>query len=133
MGMKAAQVAGAAAMVTLGVVAARQLGMVGRLPDPRGEMWDSNGIVMSKAAHPAGVPDGVLGMASYGVTLGLLALAQDLAWMRPVAKAKLAMDAAAAAANSVRQVVVFGRVCSWCMATVVCTGVMVGLGFASSE
>jgi uncharacterized membrane protein len=120
-------------MVTLGVVAARQLGVVDRLPDPEGEVWDSNGIVMSKAAHPGGIPDGVLGMASYGVTLGLLLLAEDAEWMRPVARAKLAMDAAAAAANTVRQVMVFGRVCSWCMATVVCTAAMVGLGWRSSD
>ena len=115
-------------MITLVVVAARQLGVVKRLPDPPGEMWDSDRIVMSKAAYPGGIPDGVLGVASYGVTLGLLLLAEDAEWLRPVAKAKLAMDAAAAAANAVRQVVVFGRVCSWCMATVACTAAMAGLG-----
>jgi uncharacterized membrane protein len=117
-----------AAMVTLGVVAARQFGVVQQLPDPKGVMWDSNGIVMSKEAHPAGVPDSVLGLASYGATLGLLLLSEDTEWIRPIAKAKLGMDAAAAAANTVRQVAVFGRMCSWCMATVACTAAMVALG-----
>lgn len=122
--MKSAAWAAAAAIVTLGVVAARQLGAVQRLPDPPGKVWDSDGIVMSKMAHPAGIPDGVLGMASYGVTLGLLLVAEEAKWLRPVAHAKVRMDAAAAATNAVRQVVVFRRMCSWCMATVVCTAVM---------
>lgn len=127
MGMKAAACAGSVAMVALGVVAARQLGIVRRLPDPPGGVWDSDAIVMSKAAHPAGIPDGVLGLASYGVTVGLLLLAEDADWLRPVAKAKLAMDGSAAWTNTVRQVAVFRRLCSWCMATVVCTAAMVGL------
>jgi uncharacterized membrane protein len=126
--MKAAAWANVAAMVTLGVVTARQLGLVKRLPDPPYDVWDSNKIVMSRSAHPAGIPDGVLGMASYAATLALLLLAEDVDWIRPVARAKLAIDAAAAAANAVRQVTLFGRLCSWCMATVACTAAMAALG-----
>jgi len=122
--MKAGAWAASGAVVALGVVTARQLGMVRRLPDPPGAMWDSDAVVMSRAAHPAGVPDGVPGMASYGVTLALLLLAEDAEWVRPVARAKVMLDAAAAGMNAVRQVVVFRRMCSWCMAAVVCTAAM---------
>ena len=127
MGLKGAVWAAAGAMLPLAVVAARQLRVVSRLPDPPGQVWDSDAIVMSRTAHPAGIPDGVLGMANYGVTLALLLLAEEAEWVRPVARAKVMLDAAAAGANAVRQVAVFRRMCSWCMATVVCTAVMARL------
>lgn len=128
--MRAAAWAGCGAMLALTAVTARQLGVVRRLPDPPGKLWATEEIVTSKTAHPAGIPDGVLGMASYGVTLALLLASQEVAVVRPVARAKLAMDATAAGVNAVRQVVVFRRMCSWCMVTVACTAVMVGMGLS---
>lgn len=126
---KVAVWAGCGAMIAVGAVSARQLGLVRRLPDPPGEVWASNEIVMSKAGHPMGIPDGVLGMASYGMTLALLLAAEDAPALRPVARAKLAADAAAAGVNAVRQVVVFRKMCSWCIAAVACTAAMVACGW----
>jgi uncharacterized membrane protein len=110
-------------MVALSAIALRQIEVVRHLPDPPGEAWDSDEIVMSKAAHLMGIPDGLLGLASYGVTMGLLASESPL--LRP----KLVCDAGVAGFNVVRQVVSFGKVCSWCMAAAVCTVPMVWFGW----
>jgi uncharacterized membrane protein len=82
----------------------------------------------SKAAHPFGVPDGLLGVASYGATMALLLAARGQPKVRPLLAVKLAGDAGFAGFNVVRQIVQFRRVCSWCMLTALATGVMVYAG-----
>jgi uncharacterized membrane protein len=114
-------------MVALIPIVLRQAGVVGHLPDPPGEVWDSDGIVMSKAAHPFGIPDGALGLASYAITVGLIASRSSLL------RAKLVCDAGAAGFNVVRQVVTFGKVCSWCMAAAGFTVPMVWFGWRAGE
>ncbi len=61
-----------AAMATLAPVALVQLHIIRDLPDLPGRLFDSKRVVTSKGAYHLGIPDGVLGLASYGVTLGLL-------------------------------------------------------------
>jgi uncharacterized membrane protein len=114
-------------MAALIPVALRQIGVVEHLPDPAGEVWDSDGIVMSKAAHPFGIPDAVAGLASYAITVTMLATGNRM--LRP----KLVCDASMAAFNVVRQMVSFGKVCSWCMGAAVSTAVMVGYGWRGSR
>lgn len=114
-------------MSVLSYIVLRQIGFVRQLPDPPGEVWDSDGIVMSKAAHPFGIPDGALGLASYAVTVGLIASGISLV------RAKLVCDAGAAGFNVVRQVVTFGKVCSWCMAAAGFTVPMVWFGWTAGE
>ncbi len=114
-----------AALATLAVVALFQSGAIDSLPDPPGEIFDSERITLSKMAHPAGISDSYLGLASYGTTLTLLLLAEKCGWARRVLGAKLVMDAGAAGFNAVRQVVKFGKLCSWCTATALATAVMV--------
>jgi uncharacterized membrane protein len=116
------------AILSLLPVAAHQIGMIKHLPDPPGDIFDSDGITTSRMANPFGVPDALLGLASYGVTLGLLVATRDTAYAKPLLRAKLNVDAAAAATNVVRQVVTFRRICSWCTATALCTAVMVSCG-----
>jgi hypothetical protein len=53
--------AASAALVTLLPAAAHQLGCLTHLPDPPGEFFASDRITESKAAHPLGIPDGLLG------------------------------------------------------------------------
>ena len=60
-----------AAVVTLIPVVAHQIGAIDHLPDPPGSIFASDRITESKSAFPLGIPDGILGMTSYGVTLGL--------------------------------------------------------------
>ena len=113
------------AMAALVPVLLHQVGVVEHLPDPPGKWFGSDEITESKAAHPLGVPDALLGLASYGVTLGLLVASRKHKAVRPLLAAKLAGDASLAGFNVVRQVVQFGKVCSWCTGTAAATAVMV--------
>lgn len=79
-------------------------------------------------AHPFGIPDGLLGVASYGTTLLLATMACKSKRASKVLGAKLLLDGGVAGFNATRQVVRFGKLCSWCMGTVAATGVMVYAG-----
>ncbi len=113
------------ALATLVPVLLHQLAVVEHLPDPPGRLFASDEITESKAAHPMGVPDALLGLASYGVTMALLVAAREHPRVRPLLAAKLAGDAGMAGFNVVRQVVTFGKICSWCTGTAAATAVMV--------
>jgi len=113
-------------MLGLSCIALRQIGIVRHLSDPPGAIFDSDEIVMSEAAHPFGVPDGVLGLGSYAISAGLIASGSS------IARVKLACDAGAAAFNVMRQVVEFRKVCSWCMAVAGCTAAMIWFGWKAT-
>ena len=85
-------------------------------------------VADSAIAHPFGIPDGFLGIASYGVTLVLAVLACRSKRAGKLLGAKLLLDGGAATFNASRQIVRFGKLCSWCTATAVATGVMVYAG-----
>ncbi|MGC1783574.1 MAG: vitamin K epoxide reductase family protein [Acidobacteriaceae bacterium] len=114
------------AIASLVPVALFQLHVLEDLPDPPGRIFDSKKIVTSKSAYRFGIPDGALGVASYGVTLGLLIAARP---SRPLARkalrCKLALDGTMAVRNARRQVTQYGRICSWCMGAAVATAGMV--------
>lgn len=120
--------ANAAALATLIPVALHQLGVVRHLPDPPGSIFDSDRITESRMAHPFGIPDALLGLASYGTTLLLVRRAPRSRAVGKLAGAKLLLDGGAAAFNATRQVVRFGKLCSWCMGTVAATALMVYAG-----
>lgn len=113
------------AIASLVPVALFQGEVIDRLPDPPGEVFDSERVTLSKVAHPLGVPDSYLGLASYGTTLGLVLLADRSVVARRLLGAKLVGDAAFAAFNVVRQVVSFRKVCSWCTGTALATALIV--------
>jgi uncharacterized membrane protein len=117
-----------AAISTLLPVVAYQLGAVDHLPDPPGSLFASDRITESKAAHPLGIPDGFLGLGSYGVTLGLVMLAQKSPRARKLLALKLLGDGSLAGFNVARQVISFRKLCSWCTATALCTAVMLIAG-----
>lgn len=121
------------ALLTLAPVALRQVHLLRHLPDPPSKFFDSDGITGSKQAYPFGMPDGVLGLSSYAVTslLALLVLrgdAKSSGLTERLLGIKLLADGTAAAFNTVRQVLTFRKLCSWCMGTVLATGVMVYAG-----
>lgn len=120
--------ANAAALATLIPVALHQLGVVRHLPDPPGTMFDSDGITESAVAHPFGIPDALLGIASYGTTLLLIRSAPGCTAARKLLGVKLLLDGGVASFNATRQAVRFGKICSWCMGTVAATAVMVYAG-----
>jgi hypothetical protein len=119
------------ALVSLVPVALYQTGVVSRLPDPPLSVFDSERITMSKAAHPFGIADGLLGIGSFGVTLTLILIARSNPRAKKILGAKLAVDASVAAFNAGRQVVGFGKLCSWCTATAISAGVMAYAGRAA--
>lgn len=87
-------------------------------------MFDSEKITTSNAAHPLGIPDGLLGLASFGTTLGLILAARCSPVAKKLLGAKLTMDVAAAGFNAGRQVINFGKLCSWCTGTAIAAVVM---------
>ena len=120
--------ASCSALASLIPVALYQLNVIPRLPDPPLNVFDSQRITMSRAAHPMGIPDGLLGLASFGTTLALALLARRNKTARKLLGMKLGMDMSMAAFNAVRQVVEFRKLCSWCTATAVSAGVMAYAG-----
>jgi Vitamin K epoxide reductase family len=111
-----------AAIASLVPVALFQLHAIDDLPDPPGTIFDSKKIVTSKSAYRLGIPDGVLGLGSYGVTLGLLIAAKpSRPRVRKLLRGKLALDGTMAVRNARRQITQFGRICSWCMGTAIAT------------
>lgn len=117
-----------AAVATLIPIAARQIGVIDHLPDPPGRLFASDRITGSKSAFPLGIPDGILGITSYSVTLGLVAITAGNSKARKVLAIKLLGDGSVAAVNLVRQVVCFRGLCSWCTATAACTAAMMIAG-----
>lgn len=119
------------AIAALVPVAMYQTHVIQTLPDPPLKVFDSERITMSKTAHPFGVPDALLGLASFGTTLGLALLAGRDPRAKKLLGVKLALDATMAAFNASRQVIEFGKLCSWCTATALSAGVMAYAGRAS--
>jgi uncharacterized membrane protein len=116
------------ALLTLAPVTAKQFGLLDHLPDPSARIFASDQITDSSMAHPLGIPDGVLGIASYSATLGLVLLARKRPIAHKLLAAKLVADGTVAAFTTVRQVAGFRKLCSWCMATAICTALMVIAG-----
>jgi uncharacterized membrane protein len=115
-------------LATLIPVALFQTGVISSLPDPPSPIFASERITTSKAALPFGVPDGLLGIASFSATLTLALMAKKSPLARKLLGAKLMLDGSAATFNVVRQVVSFGKLCSWCTGTAIAAGVMVYAG-----
>jgi uncharacterized membrane protein len=55
------------------VVALRQTGIIGRLPEPPGRIWDTNRVVTSPIAYAMGVPDAPLASLVYLSMIGFAA------------------------------------------------------------
>lgn len=116
------------ALATLVPVALYQTGVIEGLPDPPSDIFASERITSSKIAHPLGVPDSLLGLASFGTTLGLILASRRSETARFLLGGKLALDAGAASFNAVRQVVLFQSLCSWCTGTALAAGLTSYMG-----
>jgi uncharacterized membrane protein len=116
------------AIATLVPVTLYQVGALSSLPDPPSPIFDSEFITTSKAAHPLGIPDGLLGLASFGVTLTLILAAKRSPAAKKLLGVKLIVDGAAGVFNASRQVVIFGKLCSWCTGTAIAAGLMACAG-----
>jgi Vitamin K epoxide reductase family len=117
--------ANSAAIASLVPVALYQCGVIEHLPDPPGALYASDQITRSKEAHPLGIPDSLLGLASYGFTLRLLSRAMRSPRAKSLLRAKLLVDSGIVVFNVVRQLRSFRKLCSWCMGTAIATAVLV--------
>jgi len=115
-------------IATLLPIALYQCHAIDHLPDPPGPYFDSDRITASKSAHPLGIPDSLLGLASYGTTMALIFAARRSQTGRTLLRAKLRIDGSMAAINVTRQVVSFRKLCSWCAGTALATAVLVAAG-----
>jgi uncharacterized membrane protein len=116
------------ALATLVPITLYQVGILPNLPDPPSNIFDSERITMSDAAHPLGVPDGLLGLASFGTTLALITLSKRSRLAKTLLGLKLSMDVSMATFNAGRQVFGFKKLCSWCSGTAIASGVMAYAG-----
>jgi uncharacterized membrane protein len=116
------------AIATLLPITLYQCHAIDHLPDPPGSCFDSDRITGSISAHPLGIPDSLLGLASYGTTLALVLAARRSQSWRTLLRAKLVFDGGMAATSVVRQVISFRKLCSWCTGTALATAVLVIAG-----
>lgn len=116
------------AVAALVPVAMHQTGLLKHLPDPPWKVFNSERIVSSKAAHPFGIPDALLGLGSFGITLALILFSKRSPVAKRLLGAKLVADASAGTFNVVRQVVSFGQLCSCCTGAAISAGVMAYAG-----
>ncbi len=120
-----------AAMGSLSVVALYQLGVIKHVPEPRLRFFNADAVDASGEAYAAlTMPDAVLGIASYALTLGLAARGSrnrtiDEPWLPVLLAAKVIADAAMAAVLTVEQASKHRAFCSWCLVAAAATVAMV--------
>lgn len=119
-----------AAIGSLVPVALYQCGITHSLTDPHFRIFRSRKIVTSPGAYPFGIPDALLGIASYGTTLALMCNSRPIRSAAPTLcrralQAKLAIDGTLATVNVVRQIGRHKRLCSWCMGAALATAGMI--------
>jgi hypothetical protein len=122
----------AAAIGTLVPITLYQSGVIGNLPEPPGSAFQADRLTKAPSARPFGIPDGYLGLASYGVTLGLLLSQRRTPVMNIARHAKLGLDGLVAGVNVGRQVKQ-GKYCSWCLGTAAATGAMLWFGYLAGK
>lgn len=112
-----------AAIGSLGVVGAYQVGLLRKVPEPPLAGLDATSVDASGEAYQLfGTPDSALGIASYAATLVLVGMgAADRATRRPVlpllAAGKAALDVVSSGYLFAEQITRHKKVCSWCTAS----------------
>jgi uncharacterized membrane protein len=110
-----------AAIGSLGIVALYQLGLIDHVPEPPIPGFDADAVDAAAEAYAIlAMPDAVLGIASYAVTLGLVAMSSEertfaRPWL-PVALAlKVSFDAVVATKLTRDQWTIHRAFCMWCL------------------
>jgi uncharacterized membrane protein len=115
--LRIAVIANVCSIAALVPIALYQMGYIRHLPDPSSPVFDSDLITGSKAAHPMGIPDALLGIGNFAITLLLLTRFTRNSALKPILLSKLLLDGGLAATNSIRQVKLFRKICFWCALT----------------
>ncbi|HEV2093928.1 MAG TPA: vitamin K epoxide reductase family protein [Rubrobacter sp.] len=110
------------AIGSLGVVSLYQVGITGRVPEPRLPYLDADRVDAAPEAYAVlAMPDGFLGIASYALTAALAAAggedrATDRPWIPLALAAKVAFDAVQAGKLTLEQWTEHRAFCLWCLA-----------------
>ncbi len=110
-----------AGTVALAVVAAYQMGLIKRVPEPRLSFLDADRVDASGEAYESlQMPDAVLGLVSYSITMALVSSgggdrSKKQPWLPVAAALKVAFDAASGVMLTVEQVAKHRALCSWCV------------------
>jgi uncharacterized membrane protein len=121
------------AIGALGVVSLYQLGVLKHVPEPPLPRLDADAVDASAEAYRfLSMPDGVLGIGSYAVTLGLVAMGgkdrhRDHPWLPLALAGKAAVDALQAGRLTWTQWSRHRAFCSWCLTAAVATWVTLPL------
>jgi uncharacterized membrane protein len=129
------------AIGAMSVVSLHQIGLVRHLPEPPLSWLDADRIDGSPEAYSRfGVPDAVLGVASYAATLALVAMggadrSVRQPWIPLLASAKAGFDTANAVRMTAVQWTRYRAFCGWCLlaagATVATLPLVIGEARAS--
>jgi hypothetical protein len=104
-----------------------QMGIIKHLPEPPLPMLDADKVDASAEAYSRfETPDGILGIGSYAMTMGLAAMggpdrAQKQPWIPLLLAAKVAFDTFQAIRLFRDQLTKFHAFCSWCLLTAATT------------
>lgn len=105
----------------MGVITLYQMGIIEHLPEPPLPFFDADAVDASEEAYAwLSAPDGVIGLANYGVTAVLAAVggqgrAHRRPWIPLALAAKTGADAFQAAKLTKDQVTKHGALCAWCL------------------
>jgi hypothetical protein len=111
----------------MSLVTLYQMGIIKHLPEPPLPMLDADKVDASAEAYSRfQTPDGILGIGSYAMTMGLAAMggparAQKQPWIPLLLAAKVAFDTFQAIRLFRDQLTKFHAFCSWCLLTAATT------------
>lgn len=109
------------ASASMGVIALYQMGLIRHLPEPPLARLNADKVDGSAEAYEKfQMPDGVLGLLSYAVTMALASIGgknrhRKLPWLPVALAAKTGFDAASAAKLTLDQWAKHRAFCSWCL------------------
>ena len=127
------------ASASMGVIAAYQTGLIRHLPEPPFPMFDADKVDASAEAYERfSVPDAILGLGSYTVTMALAAMGgKDRVEKTPLIPlalaAKVAIDVVTAAKLTVDQWKRHRAFCFWCLLAAGATFAMAPLAVRETE
>lgn len=124
---------------TMGFISLYQMGMISHLPEPPLSGLDADQVDASAEAYEwFSTPDGVLGLANYGVT-GILAAmgginrAKRSPWIPLALALKTVADALGAGKLTVDQLTKHRTFCSWCLLAAGATFTSAFLAFSEGK
>lgn len=125
-----------AGSAALAVVAAYQMGLIKRVPEPGLWFLDADRVDASGEAYASlRVPDAVLGLVSYSITLALVTSGgreriSRQPWLPVAAALKVVFDAASGVLLTAEQVAKHRALCSWCVTAAAASWISLPFAFA---